>query len=256
MEKIFIGPKLRQLRKQHKHTQAQLGNLIGVSAAYVNLLENNQRTLTVKVLMSLTDVYGVSAQELANTHEAEDLNTLRMMVRDPIFSSVEPDLQQLRGAVAHAPQFVERFKELYNDYQQLAEVVQNSISNNESAASQSNDETQIYDFFKANRNYFPKLETIADRLRQKVGHPQDELYHRLKDYLRAMHGIRCQVEKLSMMQSTLMRFDEAQNIVRLSEGLDAPNRIFQLSYIIARVECYDVLKGYQVKKPDCAESFI
>ena len=102
MDKVFIGPKLRQLRKHHKHTQAELGKLIGVTAAYVNLLENNQRTLTVKVLMSLTDVYGISAQELAQTHEAEDLNALRMMVRDPIFSSDEPDLQQLRGAVAHA----------------------------------------------------------------------------------------------------------------------------------------------------------
>ena len=91
MDKVFIGPKLRQLRKHHKHTQAQLGKLIGVTAAYVNLLENNQRTLTVKVLMSLTDVYGVNAQELAKTHEAEDLNALRMMVRDPIFSSDEPE---------------------------------------------------------------------------------------------------------------------------------------------------------------------
>ena len=51
----------------------------------------------------------------------------------------------------------------------LAEFVQNSLSNNETVAAQSNDETQIYDFFKANRNYFPKLEAIADRLRQKIG---------------------------------------------------------------------------------------
>jgi len=247
MDKVFIGPKLRQLRKHHKHTQAELGKLIGVTAAYVNLLENNQRTLTVKVLMSLTDVYGISAQELAQTHEAEDLNALRMMVRDPIFSSDEPDLQQLRGAVAHAPQFVDRFKELYNDYQRLAEFVQNSLSNNETVAAQSNDETQIYDFFKANRNYFPKLEAIADRLRQKIGHPQDELYHRLKDYLRSMHGIRCHVEKLSLMENMLMTFDDSNNIIRLSEGLDAPNRIFQLAYIIARVESYHVLQGFQVK---------
>ena len=40
--------------------------------------------------MSLTDVYGISAQELAQTHEAEDLNALRMMVRDPIFSRMNP----------------------------------------------------------------------------------------------------------------------------------------------------------------------
>ena len=47
MDKVFVGPKLRQLRKHHKHTQAELGKLIGVSAAYVNLLENNQLTGTV-----------------------------------------------------------------------------------------------------------------------------------------------------------------------------------------------------------------
>ena len=62
-----------------------------------------------------------------------------------------------------------------------------------------------------------------------------------------MHGIRCHVEKLSLMENMLMSFDDSNNIVRLSEGLDAPNRIFQLAYIIARVESYDVLQGFQVK---------
>ena len=107
--------------------------------------------------MALTDVYGISAQELAQTHEAEDLNALRMMVRDPILVRMNP-IYSSCAARLHAPQFVDRFKELYNDYQRLAEFVQNSLSNNETVAAQSNDETQIYDFFKANRNYFPKLE--------------------------------------------------------------------------------------------------
>jgi len=49
------------------------------------------------------------------------------------------------------------------------------------------------------------------------------------------------------MENMLMSFDDSNNIVRLSEGLDAPNRIFQLAYIIARVESYDVLQGFQVK---------
>ena len=37
------------------------------------------------------------------------------------------------------------------------------------------------------------------------------------------------------------------NIVRLSEGLDAPNRIFQLAYIIAQESC-DVLQGVSAVK--------
>ena len=121
--------------------------------------------------MALTDVYGISAQELAQTHEAEDLNALRMMVRDPIFSSDEPDLQQLRGAVPmprslliaskNSTMIISAWPNLYKTACPTMKPLQ-----------QSNDETQIYDFFKANRNYFPKLEAIADRLRQKSAIPR------------------------------------------------------------------------------------
>ena len=55
MSKTFVGPQLRQLRRQNKHTQAQMAQRLGISAAYVNLLENNQRSLSVQVLVALTD---------------------------------------------------------------------------------------------------------------------------------------------------------------------------------------------------------
>ena len=38
LEKIFVGPRLRQLRREHRQTQADMGRALGVSAAYINLL--------------------------------------------------------------------------------------------------------------------------------------------------------------------------------------------------------------------------
>jgi len=38
MQKTFIGTQLRQLRRDHDHTQAEMGRVLGVSAAYINLL--------------------------------------------------------------------------------------------------------------------------------------------------------------------------------------------------------------------------
>ncbi|MYA90107.1 MAG: helix-turn-helix transcriptional regulator, partial [Boseongicola sp. SB0662_bin_57] len=50
MNKTFVGPQLRQLRRAHKQTQAAMAKMLGVSPAYVNLLENNQRSLSVQML--------------------------------------------------------------------------------------------------------------------------------------------------------------------------------------------------------------
>ena len=52
MQKTFVGPQIRQLRRASKQTQAEMAKALGVSPAYVNLLENNQRSLSVQMLMS------------------------------------------------------------------------------------------------------------------------------------------------------------------------------------------------------------
>ena len=91
MTKTLVGPQLRQLRRSFKHTQAEMARQLGVSAAYINLLENNQRSLSVKVLMALTDAYGVDWRNLVNDSEITHLADLRAAVRDPIFSSDAPD---------------------------------------------------------------------------------------------------------------------------------------------------------------------
>ncbi|HBT41212.1 MAG TPA: XRE family transcriptional regulator, partial [Rhodospirillaceae bacterium] len=64
MRKTLVGPRLRQLRREHGQTQAEMAAALGVSTAYVNLLENNQRSLSVTMLMSLSDAYGVDWRDL------------------------------------------------------------------------------------------------------------------------------------------------------------------------------------------------
>jgi XRE family transcriptional regulator, fatty acid utilization regulator len=51
--KTFVGPQLRQLRRERRQTQAEMAKVLGVSAGYVNLLENNERSLSLRILMAL-----------------------------------------------------------------------------------------------------------------------------------------------------------------------------------------------------------
>src|SRR3546814_3728912 len=98
MRKTLIGPRLRQLRREHRQTQAEMAATLGVSTAYVNLLENNQRSLSVQMLMALSDAYGVDWRDLLKDEASTRLADLRNAMKDPIRSEEHTsELQSLMG---------------------------------------------------------------------------------------------------------------------------------------------------------------
>ena len=238
MTKTLVGPQLRQLRRSFKHTQAEMARQLGVSAAYINLLENNQRSLSVKVLMALTDAYGVDWRNLVNDSEITHLADLRAAVRDPIFSSDAPDLQEMRAAIDHAPKLVDLFLQLYQNHGTLRENMRNITAGASAGeAMMKSPETAIYDFFRDHSNHFSSLETAADQARSAVGGRQDEIYSNLKRHLKNAYGIDVTVSALDEMPDTLRFFEEEAGRVRLSEALDQINRNFQLAHVLALVSC-------------------
>ena len=112
MQKTFIGSQLRQLRRDHGQTQVEMGRRLGVSAAYINLLEKNQRSLSVPVLMALADQYNVHWRDVVLDKSANILADLRNAIQDPLFADSQPDIQELRAAIDHAPSLVQNFLKL------------------------------------------------------------------------------------------------------------------------------------------------
>ena len=126
MQKTFIGPHLRRLRVERKETQGAMARALGISASYVNLLENNERSVSVQVLLRLFEAYGVDWRDIAAEDATIKLADLRAMINDPIFTSPisagqTPDLPQLRAALVHAPGLVQSFMALYRSYQGLSD---------------------------------------------------------------------------------------------------------------------------------------
>lgn len=242
MTKALIGPQLRRLRRSFNHTQAEMARQLGVSAAYINLLENNQRSLSVKILMGLTDSYGVDGRSLVNDSEITHLADLRAAVRDPVFAGEIPDLQELRGAMDHAPRLVSLFLQLYGDHAALRDNLRKmTAAGGLSEMMLQSPETAIYDFFRDHSNHFNALELAADAARRAVGGLQDDLYSNLKRYLNTVHGIEVEVMPLDDLPDTLRLFDADSGRVLLSSALDPINRNFQLAHVLALVECSDLL---------------
>ena len=242
MSKTLIGPQLRQLRRAYKQTQAEMARQLGVSSSYINLLENNQRSLSVKVLMELTDAYGVDWRKLVNDNEAIRLADLRATVRDPMFTGAPPDLQELRAALDHAPRLVEQFLKLHQSHRSLLETLQHvGPGGDRSDLLSTSPESAVHDFFRHNGNHFPALERAAEELRDRVGDLQDELYTGLKSHLRGAFNIDVEVAGSDEMHDTVRLFEEDSGRVFLSEALDPINRIFQLAHVLGLVSCATVI---------------
>ena len=47
--KTYVGPRLRRLRGERDQTQAEMAKALGISTSYVNLLEKNERSISVSV---------------------------------------------------------------------------------------------------------------------------------------------------------------------------------------------------------------
>ncbi len=242
MRKAMIGPRLRQLRRDHQQTQAEMARSLGISTSYVNLLENNQRSLSVQLLMALSETYDVDWRDLINDETSSRLAELRSVSRDPAFVGEPPDIQELRAAVDHAPRLVDRFLGLYHNYRATVDKIMRLGSERmpDDLAAQT-PETVIHDFFRNHSNYFDELERAAEALRSEAPCEADDVYGMLKERLRERHGIVVRKATIDDLPETLRYYDSDRRMVFLSEALDHPNRTFQLAHVLCLIEFDDIL---------------
>ena len=62
--KIFAGPRVRRVRMGMGLTQTAMAEALAISPSYLNLIERNQRPLTVQLLLKLSAVYKVDLDML------------------------------------------------------------------------------------------------------------------------------------------------------------------------------------------------
>ena len=236
MAKIFVGTRLRRLRREQNQSQAQMARSVGVSTAYINLLENNQRSLSVKVLVSIADAYGIDWRDLIEDGSDRLLADLHTAMQDPLFNTQKPDIQELRLAVDHAPMLVENFLNLYRSHSNVLERVMQTGDQLSDGALLTAPETIVHEFFRRHSNYFAVLEECAESLRNEEQLAPDDVYYWLKMRLREKHKTEVNTALIEDMDLSLRIYDEDAGKITLSEALDFPNRKFQLAHMLGLIE--------------------
>jgi hypothetical protein len=238
MQKTFIGPRLRRLRQERGETQSAMAKALGISPAYVNLLEGNQRSVSVQVLLRLFEAYGVDWRDIAEDDSTTLLADLRAIVQDPIFEGARPDLPELRAALVHCPSLASAFLRLHRSYQSATDHL---LSLSEGGGEEGRElvagrpEAAVHNFFRRNRNHFRELEEAAEGFWRGEAPEPDEIYSYMKLRLRRAAGVTVRVAPVAELPQTLRRYDERAGEIVLSQALDHPNRVFQLVHMFGLI---------------------
>jgi predicted transcriptional regulator/transcriptional regulator with XRE-family HTH domain len=255
MLKTFIGPRLRRLRLEQGQTQAQMGKSLGISTSYVNLLEKNERSVSVPVMLKLFEVYGVDWRDIAEDDDTSTLADLRVALQDTLFDGDRPDLPQLRAAQIHSPDLVAAMLKLHRAYLAATDQLMTMAAGGDEGGPvvTTSPEASVHNFFRRNHNHFDSLEQAAEAFWGGRRVAPDDVYAEVKAALRDRLGLRVRLVRVEDMPDTLRQYDEPSREVLLSEALDHPNRVFQLVHVAGLLENRalfdDILESSNISDP-------
>src|SRR3954466_2644360 len=65
--KLYLGHRIRRLRRDRGLSQTDMAASLGISPSYLNHLERNQRPVTAALLLKLADIYEVDVRSFASS---------------------------------------------------------------------------------------------------------------------------------------------------------------------------------------------
>ena len=233
--KLFLGARLKRLRRERGLNQSQMAEALGISGSYLNHLERNQRPVTAGILLRLAEAFDVDVKSFAA--EAGDggaATQLGEIFSDPMLADLGVSRVELVELADNAPSVAEGIARLYTAVRE----VQRRPSGEERRAdprSLITPETWVRDYIQAQRNHYPELEEASETLGGALNHPlsvSEPLRQRLKD----AWGVEVRVVDPEILDDASQNYDPQRRQLTLSSLLRSENRTFGIAYQLALLE--------------------
>ena len=244
--KIYAGARLKRLRRERQLTQAGMAAELDVSPSYLNLMERNQRPITVQILIRLTAAYGVDPRDFIEGEGEHSAGEIEQILADPLFRESAVPRTEVRDAAENSPALVAAMARLYRAYAAAREASEAGVfagpdrDRAEPVLSESPID-RLRAILHDARNHFAELEQAAETAAAELASLDDDLFLALGEHLRARHGIRVRILPLDVMSDRLRWYDHHRRQLVLSEAVERPGRIFQAAYQLALSQYGDLL---------------
>lgn len=232
-QKIFAGPRVRRLRNGLELTQTAMAEALGISPSYLNLIERNQRPLTVQLLLKLSATFKVDLEELQG-ETGGTVAALKEVFSDPLIAAELPGDQELIEVAEAAPNVAAGVLKLFRAYREQAE----RLSDLSDLLAREGHETvaagtkmpidEVRGVLERRPNHFGEIDAAAEAFHARLA-PGDDLYGALRDWLRREHGIVVRTLPVHAMPNLKRRYDRHSMRLFLSERLSPFDRLREVA---------------------------
>jgi XRE family transcriptional regulator, fatty acid utilization regulator len=227
--KTFAGARLRRLREEQGMTQVALARALDLSTSYVNQLENDQRPITVPVLLTLTERFGLPAHYFAPDSDARLVSDLREILAESPATST-----QIEELVARMPEVGKSLVALHRRFHDTTTELEayRSRVNAESTGlpQQPMPFEEVRDFFYDRKNYVGELDHAAESVFEGNGLRVGGLDAQLVDVLASKLGVRVVLDDGDVLPSNAKRrFHAEDKVLYVARWLAPGQRAFQLA---------------------------
>ena len=249
-QKIFAGPRIRRIRNGMGLTQTAMAEELGISPSYLNLIERNQRPLTVQLLLKLAGTYKLDLEELRG-EGGGSLAALKEAFADPLLEGELPSPQEIVEIAEAAPNAAAAVVKLHRAYREsldrlsdLTEMLaREGRATTLSAARMPLDE--LREVMEKRPNHIPAIEEAVEAMHEKLAPDRQvlggDLMVALKAWLKDNHNIAVRLLPVHAMPLWRRRFDRHSMRLFLSERLSPFDQLREMAMEACLLEMGDIV---------------
>lgn len=238
--KLFLGVRLKRLRRELGLTQSRMAEDLGVSPSYLNHLERNQRPLTAQVLLRMAEVYDIDVRTLSADSDAAGAQDLSEVLADQLFRDLGIPRHEIAEVAENAPGVADAIIRLYRAYadrRRLADL--GAFDRSEDGQGPGPAVTPsdwVRDYIQSQRNFFPDLDEMGESMAAEMRPELQGFDAAARARLQERHGVQVRVVPMDLLPDSIRRYDHHRRRLMLSELLGGPGRSFAAAYQLALLE--------------------
>lgn len=241
-----VGLKLRGLRLARNIKQADAAKDLGVSPAYLNLIEKGKRVMPFPLLWKALRYFDQDPEQFMSTlGEGRVDEALAKLLDEPLLKSLDIDPESLQSLSAE-PKLAGTVAALFNLYKNTRTQLENvlaqlNVEERTRAQGGAGNGTvpgvrfdyspfdEVSDFLETHRNYFPEIEEQAEELRRDVSLERQLTSGQLVQLLEKRFGYRVLFDTAPSGSSVVRRLDPEEQTLTLSPDLTEQPLKFQIA---------------------------
>jgi len=245
---LQIGHKIKTKRRKLSISQADLAKKLLISPSYLNLIESGKRKVNVDLLIKLAKELNLEISDISKQIDTNLYQNLMDLLGDNLFENLDITNFEIKDLVNTNPLIAKAMIMLGDNYKKKNQDIVNKVENMSGkfidGRKNSFPGEVVSDFIQENENYFPKLETFANKLFSKISKNNRTGYDSLCEYLYKNHKI--EVKDVVPEEGKLFtkKFDPLKKTFLLSDYLTLETKKLFAAAQIAQLEASEIIKEY------------